>query len=112
MSAPSEVSNADDRYLHGGALIGTVALLALSNFMAVLDMTIVNVSVPHIAGTLAVSPYESTWVITSYAVAEAVTVPLAGWLATRFGAVRVFVSSVLIFGLCSLACGLATSLPV
>jgi DHA2 family multidrug resistance protein len=93
-------------------LIGTVALLALSNFMAILDLTIVNVIVPHIAGSLAVSPNESTWVITSYAVAEAVTVPLAGWLAVRFGAVRVFVLAVLAFGLCSLACGLSQTLPM
>src|SRR5688572_3614072 len=79
--------------------------------MAILDLTIVNVAVPHIAGSLAVSPNESTWVITSYAVAEAVTVPLAGWLAARFGAVRMFVVCVLAFGVCSLGCGLATNLP-
>ena len=59
--------------------------------MVVLDMTIANVSVPNIAGGLAVSPSQGTWVITSYAVAEAITVPLTGWLAQRFGAVRVFV---------------------
>ena len=66
-------------------------LLALGNFMVVLDMTIANVSVPNIAGGLAVSPSQGTWVITSYAVAEAIMVPLTGWLAQRFGAVRVFV---------------------
>ena len=69
--------------LEGGALIGTIVLLALANFMAVLDLTIVNVAVPHIAGSLAVSPNEGTWVITSYAVAEAITVPLSGWIAAR-----------------------------
>ena len=59
--------------------------------MVVLDMTIANVSVPNIAGGLAVSPSQGTWVITSYSVAEAIVVPLTGWLAGRFGAVKVFV---------------------
>ena len=63
-------------------------LLAVANFMVVLDMTIANVSVPNIAGGLAVSPNQGTWVITSYAVAEAIMVPLTGWLAQRFGAVQ------------------------
>src|SRR5271170_5875885 len=87
-------------------------LLALANFMVVLDMTIANVSVPNIAGGLAVSPSQGTWVITSYSVAEAITVPLTGWLAQRFGAVRVFVFAMLGFGLCSALCGLAQSLPM
>jgi DHA2 family multidrug resistance protein len=87
-----------------------VATLAFANFMAVLDMTIANVSVPNIAGGLAVSPQEGTWVITSYAVAEAITVPLTGWLASRFGATRVFIISMGMFGLCSMLCGLSPSL--
>jgi MFS transporter, DHA2 family, multidrug resistance protein len=91
-------------------LIGTILLLALANFMAVLDLTIVNVAVPHIAGSLAVSPNEGTWVITSYAVAEAITVPLTGWLANRFGAVRVFAIAAVGFGLFSFLCGFAPSL--
>ena len=85
-------------------------LLALANFMAVLDTTIANVSVPNIAGGLAVSANQGTWVITSYAVAEAITVPLTGWLARRFGAVRVFIFAMLGFGLFSALCGLASSL--
>ena len=56
-------------------------LLAAGNFMVVLDMTIANVSVPNIAGSLAVAPNQGTWVITSYSVAEAIVVPLTGWLA-------------------------------
>ena len=80
--------------------------------MAVLDLTIVNVAVPHIAGSLAVSPNEGTWVITSYAVAEAITVPLSGWLAARFGAVKVMAIAAAGFGLCSLLCGLAPSLSM
>ncbi|MBI1197855.1 MAG: DHA2 family efflux MFS transporter permease subunit [Phenylobacterium sp.] len=77
--------------------------------MVVLDTTIANVSVPHIAGALAVSPSQGTWVITSYSVAEAITVPLTGWLAQRFGAVRVFAFGMAGFGLFSMLCGLAPS---
>jgi DHA2 family multidrug resistance protein len=96
--------------LTGLPMILAVATLAFANFMVVLDMTIANVSVPNIAGGLAVSPQEGTWVITSYAVAEAIVVPLTGWLASRFGAVRVFTIAIGMFGICSLLCGLAPSL--
>lgn len=87
-------------------------ILALSNFMVVLDLTIANVSIPHIAGDLGITMEQGTWIITSYAVAEAVCVPLTGWLAMRFGAVRVFVVSLLGFGLFSLFCGIAPTLGV
>jgi DHA2 family multidrug resistance protein len=107
---PEQASEAN--HLQGAALFGTIALLALANFMAVLDLTIVNVAVPHIAGSLAVSPNEGTWVITSYAVAEAITVPLSGWLAARFGAVRVMAIAAAGFGLLSLLCGLAPTLSM
>ena len=85
-------------------------VLALGNFMVVLDLTIANVSVPHIAGDLGVTPSQGTWVITSYAVAEAICVPLTGWLAQRFGAVRLFIASMVGFGIFSLLCGLSSSL--
>lgn len=85
-------------------------VLALANFMVVLDTTIANVSVPTIAGGLAVSPSEGTWVITSYGVAEAITVPLTGWLASRFGVVRVFVVAMIGFAIFSAMCGLSQSL--
>jgi DHA2 family multidrug resistance protein len=84
-------------------------LLAMANFMAVLDVSIANVSVPNIAGGLAASTSEGTWVITSYAVAEAIIVPLTGWLASRFGTVRVLVLAMAGFGACSALCALATS---
>jgi DHA2 family multidrug resistance protein len=100
----------DNIELSGLPMILAVFTLAFANFMVVLDMTIANVSVPNIAGGLAVSPNEGTWVITSYAVAEAITVPLTGWLASRFGAARVFVTCIGLFGLCSLLCGLSPSL--
>jgi DHA2 family multidrug resistance protein len=112
VSADSPSESVGDPYLHGLPLAGTIMLLALANFIAILDMTIVNVSVPHIAGTLAISPNEGTWVITSYAVAEAITVPLSGWLTARFGGVRVFVTAVAMFGLVSMFCGVARTLPV
>src|ERR1700733_9916481 len=102
--------NADPRPLTGSSLAIAGFLLALGNFMVVLDMTIANVSVPNIAGGLAVSPNQGTWVITSYSVAEAIVVPLTGWLASRFGAVRVFVAGIIGFGVCSALCGLAPSL--
>jgi DHA2 family multidrug resistance protein len=95
--------------LVGGQLWGAALLLSLANFMVVLDTTIANVSVPHIAGGLAVSPSQGTWVITSYSVAEAITVPLTGWLVQRFGGVKVFVVAMCGFGLFSLLCGFAPS---
>lgn len=101
---------ATDIELSGLPMVLAVVTLAFANFMVVLDMTIANVSVPNIAGGLAVSSQEGTWVITSYSVAEAITVPLTGWLASRFGAVRVFTVAIAMFGLCSLLCGLAPSL--
>jgi MFS transporter, DHA2 family, multidrug resistance protein len=112
MNAAAGTHDQKSLHLDGVALWGTIILLALANFMAVLDLTIVNVAVPHIAGSLAVSPNEGTWAITSYAVAEAITVPLTGWLAARFGAVRVFVTAAALFGLFSMLCGFAPSLSL
>lgn len=111
-SAPggANTQTSDFSPMSGGPLWFAGSLLALSNFVVVLDTTITNVSVPNIAGGLAVSPSQGTWVITSYAVAEAIMVPLSGWLAQRFGAVRLFVASMIGFGICSALCGLAPSL--
>lgn len=78
--------------------------------MQVLDTTIANVSIPTIAGNLGVSSDQGTWVITSFAVANGISVPLTGWLMQRFGVVRVFVISVLLFTLASFLCGIAWSL--
>lgn len=93
-----------------GTLVLACLLLAFTNFMVVLDTTIANVSVAHIAGGLGISSSEGTWVITSYAVAEAICVPLTGWLAKRFGTVRVFAFGMAGFGVFSLLCGMAWSL--
>src|SRR5690242_19289493 len=96
--------------LQDGMLWIAAIVLAAANFIAVLDMTIANVSVPNIAGSLGISSSQGTWVITSYSVAEAIIVPLTGWLAGRFGAVRVFTTAMGCFGLFSALCGLSTSL--
>ncbi len=90
-------------------VLGTVAL-SLATFMNVLDTSIANVSLPAIAGDLGVSPNQGTWVITSFGVANAISVPLTGWLTMRFGAVRLFTMSVLLFVLTSWLCGFAPSL--
>jgi DHA2 family multidrug resistance protein len=110
MAATYAAPAAEPIPLKGGLLWLAAFLLAGGNFMVVLDMTIANVSVPNIAGGLAVSSSQGTWVITSYSVAEAIVVPLTGWLAGRFGAVKVFVAGILGFGICSALCGLAPSL--
>ncbi len=110
-AAPSAAARpAGPAPLSGGTLIlGTIAL-SLATFMNVLDTSIANVSLPAIAGDLGVSPTQGTWVITSFAVANAISVPLTGWLTQRFGAVRLFTMSVLLFVLASWLCGFAGSL--
>jgi DHA2 family multidrug resistance protein len=89
--------------------LGTVAL-SLATFMNVLDTSIANVSIPAISGDLGVSPDQGTWVITSFGVANAISLPLTGWLTRRFGQVRLFMSSVVLFVIASFLCGLAPSI--
>ena len=96
--------------LTGVKLLLAALLIGLGNFLVVLDTTIANVSVPTIAGSLGVSSSQGTWVITAYAVAEAITVPLTGWLARKFGAARVFITCYLGFAAVSVLCGCAHSL--
>ena len=98
--------------LGGSSRAVTLLALALATFMQVLDTTIANVSIPTIAGNLGVSANQGTWIITSFAVANGVSVPLTGWLMQRFGVVRTFVVSILLFTLASFLCGIAWSLPV
>jgi DHA2 family multidrug resistance protein len=90
-------------------LWGTIALSA-ATFMNVLDSSIANVSLPAIAGDLGVSVNQGTWVITSFGVANAIALPLTGWLSQRFGQVRLFLASILMFVLASLLCGLAPNM--
>jgi DHA2 family multidrug resistance protein len=95
---------------------GQLTLLALASalttFIVVLDLTIANVSVPTIAAAMGASPREGAWVVTSYAMMDAITVLLAGWLSARFGTARVLVIATLCFGAASVMCGLATSLDM
>src|SRR3990167_1990631 len=98
--------------LQGTALLLGTLSLSLATFMNVLDSSIANVSIPAIAGDLGVSPGQGTWVITSFGVANAISVPLTGWLTQRFGAVRLFTMSVMLFVLTSWLCGFASSLEM
>jgi DHA2 family multidrug resistance protein len=84
----------------------------LGTFMEVLDTTVVNVSLPHIAGNLSATVDESTWVLTSYLVANAIVLPLTGWLSNQFGRKRVLMTSIAGFTLASVACGFAPNLPL
>lgn len=85
-------------------------MVALAAFMEVLDMSIANVSLQNIAGSLAAGPDEATWVLTSYLVTNAIALPIAGWMSDYFGRTRFFIVCVAGFSLASLACGLAPSL--
>ena len=86
--------------------------VTLATFMEVLDTSIANVALPHIAGGLGASQEEATWVLTSYLVSSAIILPISGWLANRFGRKRFYMSCVAMFTACSLLCGLAQTLPL
>src|SRR5438046_10601328 len=89
-----------------------VALAVMSStFMEVLDTTVVNVSLPHIAGSLSATPNEATWALTSYLVANAIILPMTGWLANYFGRKRLLMASVAGFTISSFLCGFAPNLP-
>jgi DHA2 family multidrug resistance protein len=98
--------------LKGGMLVLAAMMLATANFVAVLDMTIANVSVPSISGALGISSSQGTWIITSYSVAEAIVVPLTGWVAGRFGGVRTFSVAMVFFGAFSALCAFSQSLEM
>src|SRR5579859_7276486 len=90
-------------------IAGTVML---ATFMEVLDTSVANVALPHIAGNLSSSIDETTWVLTGYLVANAIVLPLSGWFSTLFGRKRFYMTCVLLFTVSSALCGLAPSLPV
>ena len=90
-------------------VLATIAI-SLASFMQVLDTTIANVALPTIAGNLGVSSEQGTWVITSFAVCNAITLPLTGWLSRRVGEVKLFIGVVLLFVITSFLCGIATSM--
>jgi DHA2 family multidrug resistance protein len=110
-AAETRTMAAEPAPMTGMGLAVTAVALALGTFMQVLDSSIANVSIPTIAGDLGVSSDQGTWVITSFAVSNGVTVPMTGWLMGRYGVVRTFVVSVILFTIASLLCGISWNLP-
>jgi DHA2 family multidrug resistance protein len=86
--------------------------VTLATFMEVLDSSIANVALPHIAGTLGATYEESTWVLTSYLVSSAIVLPVSGWLSTLMGRKRFYMTCVALFTTCSFLCGIAPTLPL
>ncbi|MBX5471374.1 MAG: DHA2 family efflux MFS transporter permease subunit [Acetobacteraceae bacterium] len=109
LAAASAASDARWRPAANPWAIAVVVTLAA--FMEILDSTIVNVSLPHIAGSMSVSYDDATWTLTSYLVANGIVLPIAGWFGRLFGRKRYFVICILAFTLFSFLCGIATSLP-
>src|ERR1700681_731247 len=97
-------ANAAAAPLTGGALVLGTIVLSLATFMNVLDTSIANVSIPAIAGDLGVSPDQGTWVITSFGVANAISLPLTGWLTRRVGQVKLFTWAVTLVTIASFLC--------
>ena len=94
---------------HNPWLITITVMMAV--FMEVLDTSIANIALPHIAGSLSATPEEATWVLTSYLVANAIVLPMTGWLGNYFGRKRVLLTCIVLFTIASVLCGLAWSLP-
>jgi DHA2 family multidrug resistance protein len=94
---------------HNPWLITLTVMMAV--FMEVLDTSIANIALPHIAGSLSATPEEATWVLTSYLVANAIVLPMTGWLGNYFGRKRVLLTCIMLFTFASVLCGLAWSLP-
>src|SRR5512143_3925664 len=84
----------------------------LATFMEVLDTSVANVALPHIAGNLSASTDQATWVLTSYLVSNAIVLPATGWLGRTFGRKRLLIFCVIVFTASSFLCGAATSLPM
>jgi len=108
--APADSNKPAPAPLAGAARGATLVALAMATFMQVLDTTIANVSIPTISGYLGVSSDQGTWIITSFAVANGISVPLTGWLMRRFGIVRTFALSILLFTIASFLCGISTNM--
>src|SRR5215469_11134810 len=105
------MSAASDQGWHPGHGRWAITLtVTLATFMEVLDTTVVNVALPHIAGGLAATQDEATWVLTSYLVSNAIVLPISGWLALRFGRKRFYMTCVGLFAASSFLCGIAPSL--
>ncbi|MGL4919178.1 MAG: DHA2 family efflux MFS transporter permease subunit, partial [Plesiomonas shigelloides] len=98
--------------LEGKSLIWATLALSMATFMQVLDSSIANVAIPTISGSLGASTTQGTWVITSFGVANAISLPLTGWFAKRFGEVKLFLWSTVLFTLFSWLCGISSSLEM
>lgn len=98
--------------LVGAPLAWMTVALSLATFMQVLDSTIANVAIPTIAGNLGASNSQGTWVITSFGVANAISIPITGWLAKRIGEVKLFLWSTVLFAIASWLCGISNSLEM
>jgi DHA2 family multidrug resistance protein len=109
LTADSILDTPTRRVVNPWLIAGTVML---ATFMEVLDTSVANVALPHIAGNLSASVDESTWVLTAYLVANAIVLPLSGWFSTLFGRKRFYMACVAIFTISSLLCGIAPSLPL
>jgi DHA2 family multidrug resistance protein len=94
---------------HNPWLITVTVMMAV--FMEVLDTSIANIALPHIAGSLSATPEEATWILTSYLVSNAIVLPMTGWLGNHFGRKRVLLSCIFMFTLASALCGMAWDLP-
>ncbi len=109
MASGNPISNAGRPFINPWVIAITVTM---ATFMEVLDSSIANVALPHIAGTLGASSEESTWVLTSYLVSAAIVLPMSGWLSNLIGRKRFYMSCVAMFTVSSFLCGLAPSLPM
>src|ERR1700690_3522511 len=107
---PDSGHHEDWRPRHGPWVIAVGVMLA--TFMQVLDTSIANIALPHIAGSLSATTDQATWVLTSYLVANAIILPMTGWLGNHFGRKRVFISCIGMFTLASILCGMALNLPM
>jgi MFS transporter, DHA2 family, multidrug resistance protein len=107
---PDALSHANWKPAHNPWIVAMTVTLA--TFMEVLDSSIANVALPHIAGSLGASYDEATWVLTSYLVSSAIVLPISGWLSTMIGRKRFYMLCVALFTICSLICGLSASLPM
>src|SRR5437588_2058975 len=105
-------ANAEAAWTPGHNLWLIALTVTIATFMEVLDTSVANVALPHIAGGLAASQDESSWVLTSYLVSNAIVLPLSGWLSSIFGRKRFYMSCVALFTLSSFLCGIAPSLPL
>ncbi len=107
---PDDLHHQDWHPQHSPWLVAVGVMLA--TFMQVLDTSIANIALPHIAGSLSATPDEATWVLTSYLISNAIILPMTGWLGNHFGRKRVFIACIGMFTFASVLCGMALNLPM